>query len=48
MKQDAHATERTNEQPSPNQHTLPDRWCFGLDHPRIQRLIFLAAARDAA
>lgn len=21
---------------------LPDRWCFGLSHPYIQRLIFLA------
>jgi hypothetical protein len=21
---------------------LPDRWCFGLAHPYIQRLIFMA------
>ena len=25
---------------------LPDRWCFGLAHPNIQRLIFLAGALD--
>lgn len=25
-----------------SQDDLPDRWCFGLSHPYIQRLIFLA------
>jgi len=25
-----------------DQSDLPDRWCFGLAHPYIQRLIFLA------
>ena len=25
-----------------DQPDLPDRWCFGLAHPYIQRLIFLA------
>ncbi len=24
------------------QSDLPDRWCFGLSHPYIQRLIFIA------
>ena len=27
--------------PNHQQH-LPDRWCFGLAHPYMQRLIFLA------
>lgn len=31
------------EEVHPNdQDDLPDRWCFGLSHPYIQRLIFLA------
>jgi hypothetical protein len=25
---------------------LPDRWCFGLAHPYIQRLVFLAGALE--
>lgn len=27
---------------SGGQRALPDRWCFGLAHPYMQRLIFLA------
>jgi hypothetical protein len=26
----------------PSRQELPDLWCFGLAHPYIQRLIFLA------
>jgi len=29
-----------------HQHDLPDRWCFGLAHPYMQRLIFLAGALE--
>lgn len=29
-----------------NQHDFPDRWCIGLAHPYIQRLIFLAGALE--
>jgi hypothetical protein len=28
------------------QPALPDLWCFGLAHPYIQRLIFLAGALE--
>jgi hypothetical protein len=28
------------------ERALPDMWCFGLAHPRIQRLIFLAGALE--
>jgi len=27
-------------------YDLPDRWCFGLAHPYMQRLIFLAGAPE--
>jgi hypothetical protein len=27
-------------------YDLPDRWCFGLAHPYIQRLIFLAGTLE--
>lgn len=27
---------------------LPDRWCFGLAHPYIQRLVFLAGAKECS
>lgn len=29
-----------------DQPDLPDRWCFGLAHPYIQRLIFLAGTLE--
>jgi hypothetical protein len=29
-----------------DQHDLPNRWCFGLAHPYIQRMIFLAGALE--
>jgi hypothetical protein len=29
-----------------DKNSLPDRWCFGLSHPFIQRLIFLAGEHE--
>lgn len=29
-----------------HQHDLPDRWCLGLAHPYMQRLIFLAGEME--
>lgn len=32
--------------PPKDQYDLPDRWCFGLSHPYVQRLIFLAGVLE--
>lgn len=33
--------------PVPNDpQNLPDRWCFGLAHPYMQRLIYLAGLHE--
>jgi hypothetical protein len=29
-----------------DQHDLPDNWCFGLAHPHMQRLMFLAGTLE--
>jgi hypothetical protein len=29
-----------------DQHDFPNHWCFGLAHPAIQRLIFLAGVME--
>jgi hypothetical protein len=39
-------TQDCNQTASFEQQALPDLWCFGLAHPYIQRLIFLAGALE--